>query len=117
MKILLVDPNMMSASRVENALRAADFEFQTVGNLEKSDGEFEIVLWNFGGFGWTPESIEKAISSSKMRFPHAKIAAFCGHREIERWRAAQKAGIEKMFSNDQMLGETAQSLKALSTES
>ena len=113
MKILLIDPNMMSASRVENAMSAAGFEFKTVGKLENVEGNFEIVLWNFGGFGWTAESIENAIKNAKTRFPDAKIAAFCGHREIERWRAAQTAKIDKMFSNDQMLGETAASLGSL----
>lgn len=113
MKILLIDPNMMSASRVENAVRAAGYESKTVGKLEAVEGEFEVVLWNFGGFGWTAESIENAIQTSKTRFPDAKITAFCGHRETERWRAAQNAGVDKMFSNDQMLGETAASLGLL----
>ena len=102
MKILLLDQNLFGASRVESNLRHNGHEVRTRGQIE--DGDFECLIWNFGNPSWTPDAIPAAVENARSRFPSAKLLGFCGHREVEKWRAAQGAGI-KMASNDAMLSD------------
>ncbi len=102
MKILLLDQNLFGATRVESNLAHNGHEVALRSALE--DGDFGCIVWNFGNPSWTPDTIPAAIEEARSRFPGAKLLGFCGHREVEKWRAAQGAGI-KMASNDAMMSD------------
>ena len=102
MNILLLDQNLFGASRVESNLRQNGHEVVKRNQLE--DGDFECVLINLGNPSWTPEGIPAAVENVKTRFPGANLVGFCGHREVEKWRAAQSAGL-RMASNDAMMSD------------
>ena len=100
MKILLLDQNLFGATRVESNLTQSGHEVVLSSRLE--DGDFDCLVWNLGNPSWTPHNIAAAVEEAKLRFPGARLLGFCGHREVDKWRAAQSAGI-KMVSNDAMM--------------
>lgn len=101
MKILLLDQNLFGATRVESNLR---HNHQVVLRNQIEEGDFDCLIWNFGNPSWTMDTIPAAIEDARSRFPGAQLLGFCGHREVDKWRAAQNAGI-KMASNDAMMSD------------
>lgn len=108
MKILLLDSNLFGATRVQSNLAHNNHEVVLRGQIE--GGDFDCVIWNFGNPSWMPDTIPAAIEEARARFPGAKLLGFCGHREVEKWRAAQSAGI-KMASNDAMMSDANAALQ------
>ena len=101
MNILLLDDNLMSALRIENNLRAAGHTVKTARQTP-DEGEFDLLIFNLGS-----RSLDglKHIENWRTRFEGAKIWAFCGHREVELWRAARDAGVEKILTNEVAMSE------------
>ena len=85
MNILLLDDNLMSATRIENALRAAEHRVTTARRAPET-GEPDLILFNLGSRSL--DGLEQ-IETWRARFAEARIWAFCGHRETELWRAAR----------------------------
>ena len=101
MNILLLDDNLMSALRIENNLRAAGHVVKTA-RLAPDDDEFELIVFNLGSRSLDGLS---QIESWRARFESAKIWAFCGHREVELWRAARAAGVDRILTNEVAMSE------------
>ena len=109
MNALLLDDNLMSATRVERGLRAANWNV-TAARRAPDEGEFDLVLFNLGSRSLDGLS---QIASWRARFPAAKIWAFCGHREVELWRAAKAAGVDKILTNEVAMSEIGREVEAL----
>ena len=101
MNILLLDDNLMSALRIENNLRAGGHSVKTARQTP-AQGEFELIVFNLGS-----RSLDGLgqIATLRERFATAKIWAFCGHREVELWRAARAAGVDKILTNEVAMSE------------
>ena len=108
MNILLLDDNLMSAMRIENNLRAAGHTVKS-GRLAPESGEFDFVVFNLGS-----RSLDglAQIAMLRERFGAAKIWAFCGHREVELWRAARAAGVDKILTNEVAMSQIADEIAA-----
>ncbi len=91
----------MSALRIENNLRAAGHSVKTARRAP-DEGEFELIVFNLGS-----RSLDGLgqVESLRERFAAAKIWAFCGHREVELWRAAKAAGVERILTNEVAMSE------------
>ena len=101
MNILLLDDNLMSATRIENNLRAAGHTVKTARQAP-AQGEFDLLVFNLGS-----RSLDGLahIGEWRERFASAPIWAFCGHREVELWRAAREAGVSKILTNEVAMSE------------
>ena len=112
MNILLLDDNLMSAMRIENNLRAAGHAVKS-GRLAPADGEFDLIVFNLGS-----RSLDglAQISMLRERFNGAKVWAFCGHREVELWRAARAAGVDVILTNEVAMSEIGQQIAAADEE-
>ena len=108
MNILLLDDNLMSATRIENNLRAAGHSIK-IARTAPQNGEFELVVFNLGS-----RSLDGLahISDWRERFAHAPIWAFCGHREVELWRQARAAGVDKILTNEVAMSEISGEIAA-----
>ena len=109
MKALLLDDNLMSATRVERGLLAANWSVVTARRAP-DDGEFELVIFNLGS-----RSLDGLgqIETWRARFADAKIWAFCGHREVELWRAAKAAGVDKIVTNEVAMSEIGREVETM----
>ena len=101
MNILLLDDNLMSAMRIENNLRAAGHTVVTA-RTAPVEGDYELLVFNLGS---RPLDGLSQIENWRARFAEAKIWAFCGHREVELWRAARAAGVERILTNEVAMSE------------
>ena len=110
MNILLLDDNLMSALRIENVLRAAGHTVKTARQAPAT-GEFDLIVFNLGS-----RSLDglRQIESWRASFADAPIWAFCGHREVELWRAARAAGVEKILTNEVAMSEISSEVAELS---
>ena len=108
MNILLLDDNLMSATRIENNLRAAGHSVKTARTAPES-GEFDFVVFNLGS-----RSLEglAQIATLRERFDGVQIWAFCGHREVELWREARAAGVDKIVTNEVAMSEIGREIAA-----
>ena len=111
MNILLLDDNLMSALRIENNLRAAGHIVKTARQAP-AEGEFELIVFNLGSRSLDGLS---QLETWRARFDGAKIWAFCGHREVELWRAARAAGVEKILTNEVAMSEIGREVASLET--
>ena len=105
MNVLLLDDNLMSATRIENGLRAAKCQVVTVRRAPDANddaGDFDLILFNLGSRSLDGVS---QIAEWRARYAGVQIWAFCGHREVERWRAARAAGVEKILTNEVAMTE------------
>lgn len=100
-RILLLDDNLMSATRVENQLRASGASVKLARQLP-NEGEYTLVVINLGSRSLGGVAL---VSQAQARFPTAAIWGFAGHREVEIWRAAKTGGIAKMVSNEAAMSE------------
>lgn len=109
MNALLLDDNLMSATRVERGLRAAGWNV-TTARRAPDEGEFELIVFNLGS-----RSLDGLgqIESWREGFAGAKIWAFCGHREVELWRAAKAAGVDKILTNEVAMSEIGREVEEL----
>lgn len=96
MKILLLDDNLMSSLKVEGALRAAGHHVVTARKMPQ-DSDFERVIFNLGSRSLG--SLEM-VAELRKTLPAAQLWGFCGHREVELWRAARAAGVTKIVTNE-----------------
>lgn len=98
----------MSAMRIENNLRAAGYAVKS-GRLAPESGEFDLIVFNLGSRSLDGLS---QIATLRERFSAAKIWAFCGHREVELWRAARAAGVDKILTNEVAMSQIADEIAA-----
>ena len=112
MNILLLDDNLMSATRIENNLRAAGHSVKSARTAPQN-GDFDWVIFNLGS-----RSLDglAQIATLRQRFDGAQIWAFCGHREVELWRDARAAGVDKILTNEVAMSEIAQQIAAIEEE-
>lgn len=106
MKALLLDDNLMSATRVEAQLKAAGYAPTTRARLPQ-EGEFDLVLINLGSRRLGGVEL---IAPAKAQFPEAKVWGFCGHLETEIRQAAREAGIDRLLTNDNAMSDLAEKL-------
>lgn len=107
LQILLLDDNLMSATRVENGLRSGGNAVKLARRVPEN-GAFDLVVLNFGSRSLGALEL---LPTLRERFAGAEIWGFCGHREVEIWRAAQNAGV-KMISNERAMSEIAGEIEA-----
>ena len=112
MNILLLDDNLMSAARIENHLRAANHQVKTARHAP-AEGEFGLILFNLGSRSLDGLS---QVVTLRERFADAQIWAFCGHREVELWRAARSAGVDKILTNEVAMSAIGDEIAALETD-
>ncbi|BCM90935.1 hypothetical protein IAD21_02798 [Abditibacteriota bacterium] len=108
MKILLLDQNLFGATRVESNLTHHGHAVVVCSQLE--DGDFDSIIWNFGNPKWTLDNIIPAVKEARSQFPDARLLGFCGHREVDKWKVAQSAGV-RVVSNDAMLSDAGAQLE------
>jgi DNA-binding NtrC family response regulator len=106
--VLLLDDNLMSATRVENQLRASGASVKLARQLP-AEGEWTLVVLNLGSRSLNGLALVPDIQN---RFPVAAIWGFAGHREVEIWRAAKTAGVTKMVSNEAAMSELGPLVRA-----
>ena len=109
MNILLLDDNLMSALRIENNLRAAGHTAQTARQAP-AQGEFDLIIFNLGS-----RSLDglNQLDSWRARFADAPVWAFCGHREVELWRAAREKGVQRILTNEVAMSEIGSEIAEL----
>ena len=110
MNILLLDDNLMSAMRIENNLRASGHSVKTARQVPDS-GEFQLIVFNLGS-----RSLDGLgqIENWRAQFAGVPIWAFCGHHEVELWRAARAAGVERILTNEVAMSEIGSEVAELS---
>ncbi len=106
--ILLLDDNLMSATRVENQLRASGASVKLARQLPP-DGEWKLIVVNLGSRSLNGMSL---LPEAQSRFPDTTIWGFAGHREVEIWRTAKTAGVTKMVSNEAAMSELGPLVRA-----
>lgn len=106
MKILLLDDNLMSSMRVESNLRKSGNEVKLARRIAPELEEIEVVVVNVGSRSMNGMEL---LDEAKTRFPDAKLYGFCGHREVEIWKAAQQKGA-KMITNENAMSEIGEIL-------
>jgi len=99
--ILLLDDNLMSATRVENQLRASGASVKLARQLP-TEGDWKLIVVNLGSRSLGGMTL---LPEVQTRFPNAAIWGFAGHREVEIWRSAKTAGVTKMVSNEAAMSE------------
>ena len=97
MKVLLLDDNLFSSSRLQRALETRGHQVQIAAKPEVDDA-VEMILINLGSRSLRGVEL---IPQCRELFPGIKVTGFCGHLEIEIRRAAKAAGIDKILTNDQ----------------
>ena len=110
MNILLLDDNMMSALRIENNLRAAGHAVVTARRAPET-GVCDWVVFNLGSRSLDGLS---QIAALRARCVGAPIWAFCGHREVELWRQARAAGVDKILTNETAMSQIAREIETAS---
>jgi len=103
---LLLDDNLMSASRVAAQLERAGFRVQ-IARAVPATVDAQLILLNLGSRGLNPVEL---IGVCRAQLPDARLVGFCGHLEIEIRRAAKAAGIKRILTNDEALSDLANSL-------
>jgi DNA-binding NarL/FixJ family response regulator len=96
MKVLLLDDNLLSSTRLQRALETQGHQVQIAAKPDVSDS-MDQVLINLGSRSLPGIEL---ISQCHGLFPGVTVNGFCGHLEIEIRRAAKAAGINKIFTND-----------------
>lgn len=97
MKVLLLDDNLLSSTRLQRALETQGHQVQVAAKPNVSDS-MDLVLINLGSRSL--HGIE-LIPQCHDLFPGVTVNGFCGHLEIEIRRNAKVAGINKILTNDQ----------------
>ncbi len=97
MKVLLLDDNLMSSTRLQRALEIQGHEVQVAATPDVAES-VDMVLINLGSRSLPGIEL---ISQCQEMFPEATVNGFCGHLEIDIRRAAKAAGINKILTNDQ----------------
>lgn len=97
MKILLLDDNLMSSTRLQRALETQGHTV-ILAAQPQPDLTCDMVLINLGSRSL--RGIE-FIAECRNLYPAATVKGFCGHLEIEIRRAAKAAGIDQLLTNDQ----------------
>ena len=108
--VLLLDDNLMSATRVQAQLQRMNFRVLTaraVPDAADDGAQPQLVLINLGSRGLNGVAL---IGVCRERFSAARVVGFCGHLEAEIRRAARAAGIDKILTNDQALSQLEKSL-------
>lgn len=101
MKILLLDDNLMSSMRVESNLRNGGHEVKLARRIAPELEDIEVVIVNVGSRSMNGMEL---LDEAQTRFPEARLYGFCGHREVEIWKAAQSKGA-KMITNENAMSE------------
>lgn len=97
MKVLLLDDNLFSSSRLQRALETKGHQVQVAAKLNGNESVDQILI-NLGSRSLPGIEL---ISQSQELFPETSVKGFCGHLEVDIRRAAKAAGIEKILTNDQ----------------
>jgi len=95
-KVLLLDDNLMTSSRVASALRTRGCEV-VVSRAAPNEGAFDYVLLNLGSRSLNGVEL---LPGLRTRFEGAQLFGFCGHLEIEIRRTAKEAGIDRLLTNE-----------------
>jgi DNA-binding NtrC family response regulator len=101
MKILLLDDNLMSSMRVESNLRNGGHEVKLARRIAPELAEIEAVIVNVGSRSMKGLEL---LDEAQIQFPEAALYGFCGHREVDIWKAAQAKGA-KMITNENAMSE------------
>jgi DNA-binding NarL/FixJ family response regulator len=102
--VWLFDDNLMTASRVAAQIERAgcDVQMRKTPPTDSATGAPDLVLINLGSRSMNGVAV---IEECKKYFPAARVVGYCGHLEIELRRAAKAAGVDKLITNEQALGE------------
>ncbi len=99
---LLLDDNLMSATRIAAQLERMNYNVETARSLPASETSLsqtpQLVVINLGSRGMDGVAW---IEACRERFAGSRVVGFCGHLEIEIRRQAKAAGIDKILTNDQ----------------
>lgn len=108
---LLLDDNLMSSARIVSQLKNLGYAVRVADKVpsheEAPDFAPQLILLHLGSRHLDGVTL---IPELQKRFPHARLAGFCGHREIEIRRAAKAAGIARIFTNDEAFLDLAKAL-------
>lgn len=111
---LLLDDNLMSATRIAAQLQRINYRVETARALPAletfSVQEPQLVVINLGSRGMDGAGL---IEACRERFADSRVVGFCGHLEVDIRRRAKAAGIDKILTNDQAFSDLASSLESL----
>lgn len=110
---LLLDDNLMSATRIAAQLKRMDYRVETARSLPAletfSVQTPSLVVINLGSRGIDGVTL---IETCRERFADSRVVGFCGHLEVDIRRRAKAAGIDKILTNDQAFSNLADSLQS-----
>ncbi len=113
---LLLDDNLMSATRIQAQLNRANYQVETARALPLletfSTQVPHLVVINLGSRGMDGVAL---IEACRERFAGSRVVGFCGHLEVDIRRRAKTAGIDKILTNDQAFSALTDSLQSLQT--
>ena len=108
---LLLDDNLMSATRLRAQLARGGYAVQTARQVPDAAAPNatapKLVVINLGSRGLNGSEL---IGVCRERFPGSRVVGFCGHLETEIRRAARAAGIDKILTNEQAFTDLLNSL-------
>ena len=108
---LLMDDNLMSATRIEGQLRRMEHQVRsarTLAEARPTGGELpQLILINLGSRSLNGVEL---IGALRGHYPQARIVGFCGHLEVDIRRAAKAAGIHQILTNEQAFSQLQQVL-------
>ncbi|MDQ7038571.1 MAG: response regulator [Aquificota bacterium] len=106
MKVLLVDGNMMTSSKIASLLRTSGYEVLTLKDGDLSD--VKVALVNLEALGG-----EKALESIKKEHPHIKVIAYCGHKNTDLKARARDLGADLVVPNSRIVVEAPDLVRSL----
>ncbi len=107
MKVLLVDGNMMTSSKIASLLRSSGYEVLTSKDREDLRN-VKVALVNLEAFGG-----EKALEDLKRNYPHMKVIAYCGHKNTDLKIRAKELGADLVVPNSRIVVEAPDLIRSL----
>lgn len=108
-RVLLVDDNLLSSTRLVSALREQRDEVETASTLEAgmeaaSRSRADILLVNLTSAAFDASTLIRTIRQDPQ-LRSLRIWGFCGHRDVTRRRAALAAGCDWVVANSQVMAD------------
>ena len=111
MNVLLLSNDLMTASQIEGAVRAAGGEVSVATTVAEPDdqavGAINFVIIDLS----TTSDIEATVTQLRERTPPPRIIAFGPHVHAAKLSAAREAGCDEVYTRGQFLPNVAQALE------
>ncbi len=115
MKVIVSDSNLITSSKVSTLIKSAGWEvlsasrWHKVKELLESNPDIEVLVLNLEGFG-----ADDIMRNVKKEFPHLKVIAYCGHKNIRLQEEAKNLGADLVVPNSMIVSSVVELIKGLS---